>query len=75
MTKTSEVVQKRYCMHASEKVTISSRFAYPADIMPEMTPRITNRNCSHFFDCNLQDKSACVHAVKNLNADLQVETL
>ncbi len=75
MTKISKVIQKRYCMHASEKVTISSRHAYPADMMPEMPARITNRNCSHFFDCNLQDKSACICSINSLNADLLVETL
>lgn len=60
--RTTEVITCRYCGHAKEDVTIETRFVYPAEIFPDQPPRIQSRNCSHYLDCNLQDKTVCTFA-------------
>lgn len=52
-----------YCAHAGEEITLQSRYVYANDVMPDQPPRLSNRDCSHLFDCNLQVKDACNHAV------------
>ncbi len=61
--RTSENVSHRYCAHAKSEVTLSTKIIFPADIMPEQPPRISSRDCSHYFNCNLLDKKACTYAV------------
>lgn len=56
-----------YCTHANCDVVLKTTTIYPSDIMPETPPRIFQRNCSHYFSCSLQDKSACVYAVEQVN--------
>lgn len=48
-----------YCSHANCEIELNSTVVYPAEILPHQSPRITNRTCSHFLNCNLQDKTAC----------------
>jgi hypothetical protein len=61
---TTEKVSRRFCAHAKTEVTLKSKLIFPADIMPDQPPRITSRQCSHYFDCNLLDKDACSYAVQ-----------
>jgi hypothetical protein len=56
-----------FCSHANCDVVLKTTYIYPADIMPETPPRINQRSCSHYFTCSLQDKSACVYAVEEIN--------
>lgn len=56
-----------YCSHANCDVVLKSTYIFPSDIMPETPPRINQRSCSHYFTCSLQDKSACVYAVEQIN--------
>ena len=66
----TEVVNHRYCAHAQGKVRLKTRFVFPAGIMPDQPARITARHCSHYFDCNLQDKSACTFSVVETRAEI-----
>lgn len=63
--RTSEKVSHRYCAHAKSEITLKTKIIFPADIMPDQPPRITSRQCSHYFDCNLLDKEACTYAVQS----------
>jgi hypothetical protein len=58
---------EHFCSHANCNVVLKTTYIYPADIMPDSPPRINQRGCSHYFVCSLQDKSACVYAVENIN--------
>ena len=58
-----EVVSKRYCNHASQEISLKTTYVFPADIFPETPPRLNDRSCSHYFDCNLQDKTACTYLI------------
>ena len=58
-----DVTRQCYCNHAGETVTLETRYVVPADFLPDGPARLQTRNCSHFFDCNLQDKVACTHAI------------
>ncbi len=51
------------CVHADSPVTLVTRVAHPADPLPDSPPRILARNCSHYCDCHLQNKSECSYAV------------
>jgi hypothetical protein len=59
-----EVVQK-YCSHANCTVEIESILVYPAEILPETSPRMNQRTCTHYLMCNLQDKTACTTVINN----------
>lgn len=70
----SEIKMRRYCSHSNSEVELKTTYVYPSDIMPETSPRINHRSCSHYFTCSLQDKSACTFAVEKINTpNVQVE--
>ena len=71
--RTSEVISQRFCTHANAEVTITTSLVYPADMMPLQAPRLRSRRCSHFFDCNLQDKTACTFSVTSQQTSLAVD--
>jgi hypothetical protein len=71
--RTTEIVSHRYCTHANAEVTITTDLVYPAEMMPLQAPRLRARRCSHFFDCNLQDKTACTFSVDKPQTTLAVD--
>ncbi len=64
---TSQNKLKRFCSHANCEVVLKTTYVYPSDIQPETGPRIHQRTCSHYFLCNLQDKSACTFSLDQVN--------
>jgi hypothetical protein len=62
----TEAITHVFCEHAQEEVELTTQIVFPVDIMPDQPPRITSRHCSHFFDCNLQDKSVCTLTLQSL---------
>ena len=58
-----QVYYSQFCPHAGGEVDIHSTIVYPADIIPDTPPRITQRSCNRYLSCNLVDKSACPMAV------------
>ena len=64
-----DFIQHKFCTHANCRVTISSTLSFPAEIIPDSPPRIMARNCSHYLDCSLQDKSACTFKISNINRE------
>lgn len=61
--RTFKTEYRQYCAHAGGQVTIETRFAAPAEHLPETPPRILSRSCSNYCDCTLQDKAACTFSV------------
>lgn len=59
----SQTVVQRYCSHANCEVEIETIYVHPADILPDTAPRMNQRMCSHFVQCNLQDKTACTSVI------------
>lgn len=65
-----------FCAHANCDVVLKTTYIYPSDIMPDSPARIFHRSCSHYFTCSLQDKSACVYAIEQINRSrLKVEKM
>lgn len=50
---------QRFCSHAGCDIEIETVFVDPPEILPDSPPRINQRTCSHFLECNLQDKESC----------------
>lgn len=72
---TKELITK-YCSHANCDVEIETIFVYPADIIPDTSPRMNQRTCTHYFECNLHDKTACTTVIhENLPAQATAELL
>ena len=70
---TSEIISHRFCTHANAEVTITTSLVYPVEMLPLQAPRLRSRRCSHFFDCNLQDKTACTFSVTSQQTTLAVD--
>ena len=62
-----EETTQSFCSHANCKVELKTTYVYPSDIMPDMTPRIQHRGCSHYFACSLHDKSTCTFGLDKIN--------
>lgn len=60
-------IQNFDCNHMGKLVTIKSEIVYPIGILRSSLPRITSRQCNHFADCRLSDKSACPMAVDRIH--------
>ncbi len=60
-------IQEFECSHMGKAVWIKSEIVYPIGILRGTLPRITSRNCDHFVDCRLIDKSACPMAVDRIH--------
>ena len=71
----SQTRLQRYCSHANCEVEIETVYVYPADILPDTAPRMNQRTCSHYLDCNLQDKSACILVINNNKPALATKAL
>lgn len=69
----SETKSKKFCAHANCEVVLKTSYVYPSDIMPMTAPRIHQRSCSHYYTCNLQDKSACTFAITTHKQGVQLE--
>lgn len=62
-TRSIRTEERLTCVHADGPVTLMTEVANPADILPDSSPRILARSCSHYCDCHLQNKTECSYAV------------
>lgn len=60
-----ESIKVRYCERAQAEVTLDAQIIYPAEIMPDQSPRVVGHRCSHAFGCNLDGRPSCVWAGTN----------
>lgn len=54
-----------YCHHVDQEVSLEAEVVYPADILPDLAPRVFAHRCSHGVDCNLDGRPSCVWAGTN----------
>jgi hypothetical protein len=73
--KTWQVIKVVYCHHVGSEVGLEAEVVYPADIMPEQSPRVLSHRCSHAFSCNLDNRPSCVWAGTNPTFDPFAESL
>lgn len=63
--KTWESIQIRYCDHAGCEVALEAEVIYPADHLPDQSPRLGAHRCSHAVACMTTSNSTCQWAGTN----------
>jgi len=56
---TWQAVKTQVCERIGEEAALEVRFVYPADIMPDQSPRVIAHRCSHGMRCNQLGKPSC----------------
>ena len=64
-----QVINVRYCHHVNDDVGLEAQIIYPAEIMPEMQPRVAAHRCTRALACNLDGRSSCIWAGTNPSID------
>lgn len=65
-----QVEKIKFCEHVGQEVAIENEVVYPAEHLPEQSPRILAHRCSRALECNMLDKPAC--ALCGTNPDLNI---
>jgi len=54
-----KVETSKYCEHVQREIKIEDEVVFPAEMLPDMSPRVLARRCSNALECNLMEKAAC----------------
>ena len=71
--KTWYPIKIRFCEHAGSEVALEVEAVYPADFLPDQSPRIQAHRCSKAYLCSLDNQPSCVWAGTNPTYDPFVE--
>lgn len=63
--RTWQPIKIRFCDHAGAEVALEVEVVYPAEFLPDESPRVIAHRCSHAIDCNLDGRPSCVWAGTN----------
>jgi hypothetical protein len=64
-----QTIKVHHCERIGESVELQAQVVYPADQIPDQSPRIVAHRCNYGDECNLIDKPACVWAGTNPTYD------
>jgi len=64
-----EVSKVCFCEHAGEDVALETEVVYPAEFLPDQSPRILAHRCSHSLYCNQLSRPTCIWAGTNPDFD------
>ena len=64
-----QTLKVRYCEHVNTEVGLEAEVVYPADILPDQSPRLLTHRCSQGYECALENKGNCVWAGNNPDYD------
>jgi hypothetical protein len=64
-----ELIKVTFCHHVDKEVALEAEMAYPADLLPDTTPRILAHRCSEALLCNLDGRPSCIWAGTNPTYD------
>lgn len=68
-----KVQKSRFCHHVGQEVALEVQVVYPADLIPETSPRVLAHRCSQGVSCNLDERSCCIWAGTNPLIDPFIE--
>lgn len=68
-TRTWQPIQTCYCHHLQRMVALEAELIYPAEFLPDWTPRVQAHRCSEGIQCNQDDRASCIWAGTNPNFD------
>lgn len=68
-------IQSCFCHHLGQEVALEAEVVYPADFLPDQSPRIMAHRCSHSGLCNQEERPACIWAGTNPAVDPFSENL
>ena len=60
-----ETMKVQYCAHAGCDVALEAEAIYPADFLPDQSPRLDTHRCSKANDCMLIHQETCVWTGSN----------
>lgn len=63
-----EPIKVRFCDHSNCEVALEVQAVYPAEMLPEQSPRILGHRCSMGIKCNM-DRPSCVWSGTNPTFD------
>lgn len=58
-----------YCQHVGQDVALEAEVVYPADMLPDQSPRILAHRCSQGMACNQDGRPSCMWAGSNPTFD------
>jgi hypothetical protein len=58
-----------YCDHIGSEVGLEAELVYPAEFLPDDSPRVLSHRCSQGIQCNLSGRPSCVWAGTNPDYD------
>lgn len=67
--KSWEAIKYCYCHHVGKNVALEAELVYPAEWLPEQSPRIAAHRCSDGMACNLDGRVSCIWAGTNPTID------
>ncbi len=62
-----QVEKIAYCEYVGHEIALEAEVVYPADELPDLTPRIVAHRCSNAIECNAMDKPVCRWCATNPN--------
>lgn len=65
--RTWEVSKIKYCEYVGHEIALEAEVVYPAEHLPEQSPRVIAHRCSNAIICNQLDKPVCVWCGTNPN--------
>ncbi|MEA4910454.1 MAG: hypothetical protein VB089_22730 [Anaerolineaceae bacterium] len=68
-----EILRVRYCDRAGCDVALEAQAVFPAEHLPEQSPRLLAHRCSRGQECMLFDKPMCTWSGSNPSYDPFVE--
>ena len=67
--KTWQALKTCYCQHVDQDVSLEAEVVYPAERLPDQSPRILAHRCSRALECNLDGRSSCLWSGTNPTID------
>ncbi len=64
-----QTLKVRYCEHAGTDVSLDAEVVYPAENLPELSPRVFAHRCSNGYLCAVNNQGVCVWCGKNPDYD------
>ena len=64
-----KVEKKRFCDHVAEEVSLEAEVVYPAEYLPDQTPRVLAHRCSKGMVCASFSQGTCIWAGTNPSYD------
>lgn len=62
-------IKSCFCHHINQDVSLEAEVVFPAEWLPDQSPRILAHRCSLGLECNQDDRASCVWSGTNPAVD------